>query len=161
MEHRRSAGHAGVNQQLDDQQPDRPADQRALGAVAQQEGDHPDQGVADEDVAEPDQIEMDQSEKEQPEHPSIVNQVRGISLGLGPLDHEQHARPEQEGEEAAHLAVDQDEADHPGRHVGVADRTQRDRVHVGLEGQGEADDIHRQYAHHRDSADDVQCRDSR
>ena len=61
---------------------------------------------------------MGEAEQEQPEHPAVVDRGARAAGGLGPLDDQQRARAEQEGEEAAHLAVDEDEVEEPGGQVG-------------------------------------------
>ncbi len=80
-----------------------------------EEQDQADQRVEGEDVAEPDEVEMDEAEQEQPEHAPVMDRGRRVARRRGALDHQQGARAEQEGEEAAHLAVDEDEAERPRR----------------------------------------------
>src|SRR3712207_7622097 len=62
------------------------------------------------------------------------------SLGGGTLDHQQHARSEQKGEKAAHLAVDEDEAERPGGEVGAAFHPVGHRVQIGVEGHGRSEE---------------------
>jgi len=125
-----------------------------------QVGDHSDRRVEREDIAPPDQVEMDEAEDEQPGHAAVVDHGRIAAPGLGALDDEQQRGAEQEREEAAHLAVDQDEAEHPGGKIGRALGAISQRVQIGGTRHGEGDDVHRQYPHHGDAADDIQCGDA-
>jgi hypothetical protein len=145
---------------LREQERDPPANQPAYPEVAEEEEEQAGHRIEGEDVAEPDKIEMDQAEDQQPEHAGIMDLRRAFPRGPRLLDHQQSAGAEQEGEQAAHLAVDEDEAEQPGAEIGLAFEPVGGRVHIGLEGHREGDDVHRQYAHHRDAADDVERGDA-
>ncbi len=84
--------------------------------------------------------------------------ARGAAASRGgAVDHEQRARPEQHRKHAAHLRIDEDEVEEPGRNIGAAGRPAGGGVRIGRKGQGEGDDIHRQYAHHRNAANGVEA----
>ena len=115
------------------------------------------QCVKDKNIAAPYQEEMHQPEQQEPAEPPRLQGDAGAARPC-PLKEQVHARPEQQGEQPAHLAVDKDELDDP-HPVGavVMPRQERVGVHIGLEGLPEGDDVRRQYAHHGQAADEIEA----
>ncbi|RYF89098.1 MAG: hypothetical protein EON95_19340, partial [Caulobacteraceae bacterium] len=73
--------------------------------LAEQEDHRPGQGVADQDVAEEQQIGVQHAEQEQPGDAAVVDSGGPRPLTLGAVGDEDHAGPEQHGEQGPHLAV--------------------------------------------------------
>ena len=164
-EARKSALTPSQRHEQDLQRDERPIadhqDQRLHREIAEEEGDQPDQRVEGEDVAEPDEVEMEQAEDEQPEHARIMDpgrrrrpppRARSItSRVLAPNRKEK--RPRILPSTRMKLNTQEPSRRRSSSAIG-------ERVDIGLERHREGDDVHRQYAHHRDAADDVERGDA-
>ncbi len=115
----------------------------------------PEQGVVEQDVARPDEEEVDHAEQAEDHQPPGLKRA-GRALGPGLLHEEVHPGPEQQREQAAHLAIDQDELRDPHPPARIARiGLEGCRVGIGVHRLAEGDDIGGKDAHHGKAADEI------
>ena len=109
-----------------------------------------------EDVAQPDQVEVREADQEERRHAPVMDGGRAVPMALRCVGDEQDRGAEQEGEQAAHLALDEDEGDEPGKEIGGRRATPGERGKIRGLRQAEGGQIGDQNAHDRDAADHIQ-----
>ena len=103
---------------------------------------------------------MHQPEQQQPEQAADLK-LASLALGPGLLHEQIQPRAEQQREQAAHLAVDQDELRYPHPVFRVAARDEEAiGVHIGGKRLAEGNDIRRQDTHDGDAADEIETDDA-
>ena len=142
-------------QELQQEEQEGTLDQRKRFEMHEQQREQADQRIDPQNVAPPEQQEMRGPDDEQPTRPDHLRAATVAARHFLPVDQQQHRRAEQQREQAAHLAIDQDQADRPETNIATRKRPDRGRVEISGLGQGEGVDVHPHYAHHRATAQHV------
>ena len=98
---------------------------------------------------------MREAEDRQPRHAGKMDVCDILAFVPRAFDDQHHAGSEQDGEQAAHLAVDENKRQRPDDDVGGVGAAIDRRAGIGHFRHRKADDIHQQYAHHRKAAQGI------
>jgi hypothetical protein len=97
------------------------------------------------------------------QQPEAANEIAVDAIAachLRPVHQQQHRCTEQQREQPAHLAIDEDEGEQPCQPVRHRLSAPGIGVEIGAFRHRKGDDVHEQYAHHGETADQIYRRNA-
>jgi len=152
FEHVNAGHHDDQDEEMHGEDEEGELDQLQRLLAGEKHRDKADDGVERQYVAPPQQQIMGEADQRQPAAADDMARAAIAAGQLRTIHQQQHRRAEQQGKQPAHLAVDQHEGQEPRGAVCQCLTAPGVGIEIGGFGHGEGNDVHQQYAHHREAA---------